>query len=294
MPALFGNEVGAYPGATEARAGWLEQADGGTLVIDGLEVTRPALATAIAGFLDRGSITRVGASQPTTLDVRVVVVAGTVPHAGTGEVAPALAAHLGAIVRVPALRARPEDIPLLIARRTAASEPGGRSRDVDEPLLRVLLAHPWPGNVRELSSFVRRACDEIEHGPLRLTPELAAYLGAQRELAREPRRDGRASIARSGAFFTDGDGRRVDFATRRALRNVLASLAESSRDPAKRHSVEELFAAGWPGERASATAAASRVYVALATLRREGLKDHVQRDDGGYFLDVRAVDLVEA
>jgi hypothetical protein len=293
MPALFGNEVGAYPGATEARAGWIEQAHGGTLVIDGLEAARPALASAVAGFLDRGVVTRVGAARPTPLDVRIVVVAAAAPHAGA-DVAPALAAHLGAIVRVPALRERSEDIPILVARRTATPENGGLSREIDEPLLRALLAYGWPGNLRELTAFVSRACAATESGPLRLTPELAADLGAERDLAREPRRDGRASIARSGSFFTDGEGRRVELSTRRALRNVLACLAEGSGDGAKRFSVEDLFASGWPGERASATAASSRVYVALATLRREGLKDHVQRDEGGYFLDLQRVEIVEA
>jgi hypothetical protein len=87
--------------------------------------------------------------------------------------------------------------------------------------------------------------------------------------------------------------RRIDISNRRAPSSLLYALAAARKArPGASMTVEELFEAGWPGERALPAAAASRVYVAISTLRKLGLKDLLIRDDAGYRLDA-SVPLLE-
>jgi tetratricopeptide (TPR) repeat protein len=94
-------------------------------------------------------------------------------------------------------------------------------------------------------------------------------------------------IATDGAWFEAG-GERVSLLKRKAPRLVLARLMEERRErPGTTLSVDDLFEAGWPGEQALPDAAASRVYVAVSTLRKLGLRDVLTREDEGYLLDPR-------
>jgi tetratricopeptide (TPR) repeat protein len=95
-------------------------------------------------------------------------------------------------------------------------------------------------------------------------------------------------MATNGAWFRPAGGARVDLQNRRSLRLLLSELTrrrfERAGEPI---GIEELFAIGWPGERARREAALSRVYVALSTLRKLGLKGVLIKRDEGYLLDER-------
>jgi predicted ATPase len=94
-----------------------------------------------------------------------------------------------------------------------------------------------------------------------------------------------ALVVGSG-WFKAPRARRIDISSRRAPSSLLSALAVARKQrPGASLTVEELFEAGWPGEKALPAAAASRVYVAISTLRKIGLKELIIRDDAGYRLD---------
>ncbi len=154
---LFGSEPGAFTGAV-ARAGCFERADGGTLFLD--EVAEMALDTQVKLLraLESHEVTRVGGAHPATVNVRVVSATNRDPeaHLADGGMRLDLWYRLAVlIIRVPPLRERRDDIPLLsYALLGAGSE---RGIALSDPALRRLAAHTWPGNVRELHNVLERA-----------------------------------------------------------------------------------------------------------------------------------------
>src|SRR6478672_13171813 len=160
---LFGHEAGAFTGATKARAGRFEEADGGTLFLDELATLSSGAQDRLLRAVEYGEVTRIGASKPIEVDVRIV--AATNEHLPSlveqGRFRADLLDRLSfEVVTLPPLRARAGDIPLLaehFARRMAvelewANWPGFTAR-----ALAAMEAHNWPGNVRELRNVVERA-----------------------------------------------------------------------------------------------------------------------------------------
>ncbi|PSJ39419.1 phage shock protein operon transcriptional activator [Allosphingosinicella deserti] len=160
---LFGHEAGAFTGAVKARPGRFEESDGGTLFLDELATLSQAAQERLLRVVEYGEVTRIGASRPLRVDVRIV--------AATNEDLPRLAEENRfradlldrlsfEVVTLPPLRHRSSDIPILadhFARRMALELewprfPGFSSRAQDR-----LLAYDWPGNVRELRNVVERA-----------------------------------------------------------------------------------------------------------------------------------------
>ena len=160
---LFGHEAGAFTGAVKARAGRFEEADKGTLFLDELGTLSDAAQERLLRAIEYGEVTRIGASRPMRVDVRIV--------GATNEDLPARAAagtfradlldRLSfEVITLPPLRAREGDIPVLaefFGRRMAA-ELGwenwpGFARHVSE----MLEQYAWPGNVRELRNVIERA-----------------------------------------------------------------------------------------------------------------------------------------
>jgi psp operon transcriptional activator len=160
---LFGHEAGSFTGAAKTRHGRFEEADGGTLFLDELGTLSMPAQDRLLRAVEYGEITRIGASKPISVDVRIV--------AATNENLPALVdkgrfrADLldrlsFEVITLPPLRAREGDVPLLsehFGRRMSVeldwpNWPGFTSRAVAE-----LEAYPWPGNVRELRNVVERA-----------------------------------------------------------------------------------------------------------------------------------------
>jgi psp operon transcriptional activator len=160
---LFGHEAGSFTGAAKSRAGRFEEADGGTLFLDELATLSKAAQDRLLRAVEYGEVTRIGASKPVRVDVRIV--AATNEHlprlVDEGRFRADLLDRLSfEVVTLPPLRHRASDVPILIdhfGRRMALelgweNWPGFGSAALDR-----LLSYDWPGNIRELRNVVERA-----------------------------------------------------------------------------------------------------------------------------------------
>ncbi len=160
---LFGHEKGAFTGATSSREGAFEMADGGTLFIDEIGEIAVELQPKLLRVLERRETKRVGGSKPKAVDVRVVAATHRDLRAEVNEkrFRADLYYRLAVVnVRLPALRERREDLPLLV--ESLAPLLAQRARTSSAPLLDPafldeLTHHAWPGNVRELRNYLERA-----------------------------------------------------------------------------------------------------------------------------------------
>ena len=160
---LFGHEAGAFTGATKARAGRFEEADGGTLFLDELATLSQGAQERLLRAVEYGEVTRIGASRPLRIDVRIV--AATNEHlpalCETGRFRPDLLDRLSfEVITLPPLRAREGDVPVLVdhfGRRMAAELGWTRWPGFSKEAAATLETHEWPGNVRELRNVVERA-----------------------------------------------------------------------------------------------------------------------------------------
>jgi len=164
---LFGHEKGAFTGAQRERRGLIESADGGTVFLDEIGEINAALQAKLLRVLEERRVLRVGASEPRPVDVRFVAATNRDLEAevAAGRFRRDLYFRLaGAVLAIPPLRERPQEIDLL-ARSFAADAAARLGRDapvLDEAALRALRAHAWPGNARELRNVIERAvllCD---------------------------------------------------------------------------------------------------------------------------------------
>jgi psp operon transcriptional activator len=160
---LFGHEAGSFTGASKTRHGRFEEADGGTLFLDELGTLSMPAQDRLLRAVEYGEVTRIGASKPISVDVRIVAATNeNLPmQVEKGKFRPDLLDRLSfEVVTLPPLRARSGDIPLLadhFGRRMAVeldwpNWPGFSPKSVEE-----LEAYNWPGNVRELRNVVERA-----------------------------------------------------------------------------------------------------------------------------------------
>ena len=165
---LFGHEAGSFTGAAKTRHGRFEEADGGTLFLDELATLSSPAQDRLLRAVEYGEVTRIGASKPISVDVRIV--AATNEHlprlVDEGRFRADLLDRLSfEVVTLPPLKARVGDIPLLaehFGRRMAVeldwpNWPGFTPRAVAE-----MEAYAWPGNVRELRNAVERAVYRAE------------------------------------------------------------------------------------------------------------------------------------
>jgi DNA-binding NtrC family response regulator len=158
---LFGHEKGAFTGAREARRGMVEMADGGTLFLDEVGELPLSMQVKLLGVLSRGRVTPLGAHRSRPVDVRVVAAThrNLQLEANQGRFRTDLLYRLAVVrLRMPPLRERIEDIPLLI--RAFLDELPERGRALETALSPVQLARlsaqPWPGNARDLRNEVER------------------------------------------------------------------------------------------------------------------------------------------
>lgn len=157
---LFGHEKGAFTHAVARRAGSFEQAQGGTLFLDEIGDIPPAVQAKLLRVLQERRVRRVGGSQELELDVRII----TATHRDLsamikkGEFREDLLYRLnGAVLRLPPLRERAEDITPLARHFLAkvAGQLGIAEPAIEREALEVLKQHRWPGNVRELENVTR-------------------------------------------------------------------------------------------------------------------------------------------
>ncbi len=157
---LFGHERGAFTGATNRNQGRFEQAAGGTLFLDEIGDMPPEAQTRLLRVLQEGEFTTVGGRQPIRANVRIVAATHRDLRQSirAGSFREDLFYRLNVVpIRLPPLRERTEDIPLL-ARHflERAGESGLGSKTLTEGALDAMRAYRWPGNVRELENLMRR------------------------------------------------------------------------------------------------------------------------------------------
>jgi DNA-binding NtrC family response regulator len=154
---LFGHEKGAFTNALARRIGRFEQAHGGTLFLDEIaELPMGVQAKLLRAIQDR-SIERLGSNTAIAVDFRLITATAQDLSlaVANGRFREDLFYRLNVVnIHLPPLRARTEDIPLLIQRFLGRSE---RPVSIREDALSLLLAHHWPGNVRELENVITRA-----------------------------------------------------------------------------------------------------------------------------------------
>jgi len=160
---LFGHEKGSFTGAIARRAGRFEQADGGTLFLDEIGDMPLSIQVKLLRVLQDGSFSRVGANETLTTDVRVVAAThkNLVEEVAAGRFREDLYYRLNVVeIKIPALRERLEDIPLLaeyFLQRITRKNGMARIR-ISAEAIATLQTHHWPGNVRELENTIARAC----------------------------------------------------------------------------------------------------------------------------------------
>jgi len=180
--ALFGHVKGAYTGAASDHPGVFERASGGTVFLDELGELDPSLQPKLLRVLENGTLIRVGGTEEIAVDVRVIAATHRELSAevDAGRFRSDLYFRLAVLVmRMPALRERPEDIPLLVSHflrdvlTRNESEVHVLRSHMDEAFAR-LARHPWPGNVRELRNVIERAAVLAE--PAELEKDLFSRL----------------------------------------------------------------------------------------------------------------------
>lgn len=177
---LFGHEKGSFTGATEARKGYFEEADGGTIFLD--EVGELPLSTQVRllRVLQSGEFMRVGSARVQKTNVRVVAATNNdlLKSIESGRFREDLYYRLNTVpISVPALRERPEDIPLLFRKFAAdvAVQYKMPAVQLDEGARALLQSHYWRGNVRQLKN-VAEQISALERSRTITADVLASYL----------------------------------------------------------------------------------------------------------------------
>jgi two-component system response regulator AtoC len=159
---LFGHEKGAFTGATETKIGLLEAAHRGTIFLDEIGEMPATMQVKLLRFVEERTLLRVGGIKPLPVDVRLVA-------ASNQDLKEMVKAHTFredlyyrlnvVMIPLPPLRARPDDIPLLIRcfLEKYSRAFGKEVKGVSSEVLDILSRYPFPGNVRELENIIERA-----------------------------------------------------------------------------------------------------------------------------------------
>jgi two-component system nitrogen regulation response regulator NtrX len=158
---MFGHEKGSFTGATSQRRGKFELASGGTLFLDEVGDLSPEAQAKVLRAIEAGEIERVGGSELIPVDVRIIAATNHDIEAEVqeGRFREDLFFRLHVMpIRLPPLRERPEDTPLLVAHfiERYRTRHGLRSPILTDSAIAALVAYDWPGNVRELGNAVER------------------------------------------------------------------------------------------------------------------------------------------
>jgi DNA-binding NtrC family response regulator len=177
---LFGHERGAYTGAATHRSGLIERADHGTIFLDEIGDLSRVSQIKLLRLLQEGIYYPLGCDEPRQCRARIITAANRELNRSAGksdgfrmDLYYRLSTHL---IRIPPLRERRGDIPLLVEHLThqAADSMGKGITTVEKELLNLLETHPFPGNVRELKTYIYDAVAQCD------TPELTAHAVRER------------------------------------------------------------------------------------------------------------------
>ena len=164
---LFGHEKGAFTGATNRREGHFVEAEGGSLFLDEVGELTKSTQVKLLRALQEGEVVPVGRSGSRKVDVRLIAATNRplLSEVVTGAFREDLFHRIAvAVLRLPPLRDRGEDLPLLVdhllalVNREGVEQPGYVEKKLSVTARKLLGQHPWPGNVRELQNTLRRAC----------------------------------------------------------------------------------------------------------------------------------------
>src|SRR5580704_6555497 len=160
---LFGHERGSFTGATETRPGLFEYANGGTVFLDEVVETSPAMQAKLLRVIQNREVQRVGSPEVRQINVRLIAATNRDLHAEVlaGHFRQDLFYRLNSIqIRIPPLKHRLEDIPLLVQcfLKRCNEAYGKNVSGVTRRAQKVLFRHSWPGNVRELENVISSAC----------------------------------------------------------------------------------------------------------------------------------------
>ncbi len=183
---LFGHAKGAFTGAVASKRGIFEEAQGGTVFLDEIGDVGAKMQAQLLRVLQEGEIRRVGGSEPIKVDVRVVAATNKEleEEVKAGRFREDLYFRINVVtIRLPPLRERPSDIPLLVDHFLAKYAARERRQDagVAPAALALLGRYAWPGNVRELENVIERALALSKDGvilPSDLPAEIAHEAGA--------------------------------------------------------------------------------------------------------------------
>lgn len=158
---LFGHMKGSFTGAVKDRAGKFEQADGGTLFLDEIGDMSLSAQTKVLRALQENEITRVGSDKTIKVNVRVIAATNKdlKKEIEKGNFREDLYHRLNVIpIHVPDLKARKEDIPLLVNHfiQQICAEQGWKAKSINDDAITALQHHDWPGNIRELRNVIER------------------------------------------------------------------------------------------------------------------------------------------
>jgi two-component system, NtrC family, response regulator PilR len=159
---LFGHVRGAYTGATSAKKGLFQVADGGTLFLDEVSTISPEMQVKLLRVIQEREFRHLGGVENIKVDIRIIAATNTDLQAAVraGTFREDLYYRLNVIViKLPPLRERTEDIPLLVDHftRKYCEENRRELCQVDGAAMKVLMDYDWPGNVRELENVIERA-----------------------------------------------------------------------------------------------------------------------------------------
>ena len=216
---LFGHERGAFTGASTARPGKFELADGGTLLLDEIAEMTPQLQAKLLRVLQDGSFQRLGGTKEIRVNVRLLCAThADIPKAIREEkFRHDLYYRINTVqIVLPPLRERREDIPLLADHflRTFADVMGKDIRAIAPRALDQLLAHLWPGNVRELNHVIQRALALANGDTINSFTFAPAASNALK-----------ATAGSDGASVSISIGTTVDAATKQLVRATIACCA---------------------------------------------------------------------
>jgi DNA-binding NtrC family response regulator len=187
---IFGHEKGAFTGAADRRQGCFELADRGTLFLDEIGEMTPATQVKLLRVLQERTFRRLGGRTEQSVDVRVIAATNVEPldAVNKGKLREDLFYRLNVFsFRLPPLRERKEDLPLLI--QSFINEFNTRNQKtiagVDHQAMRMLEHYAWPGNVRELRNVIERATI-LAPGPFIETKHLPPVLGDEPAVQHQP------------------------------------------------------------------------------------------------------------
>ena len=181
---LFGHEVGAFTNASRKRVGKFEHADGGTLLLDEIESMPMSFQVKLLRVLQERKVERLGSNDEIAVDVRVIAATKSDLRQLSEQQLFRSDLHYRlnvAVLRLPPLRERREDIPLLFEHFVlqAAARHGREPEPLSAAMSQQLMSHDWPGNVRELRNVAERFVLGLADDSLLTTGETQALTLAQ-------------------------------------------------------------------------------------------------------------------